>query len=54
MRIRGPFHESKSPLNIMVQSDGDPEEPDEGDLVREDLPAYPRTHFDDLILDVVK
>ena len=40
--------------HIMVESDGDPEDLDEGDLVREDLPGYPRTHFDDLTLDVLK
>ena len=40
--------------HIMVESDGDPEDLDEGDLVRQDIPGYPCTHFDDLTLDVAK
>ena len=40
--------------HIMVESDSDPEDLGECDLVREDIPGHPRTHFDDLTLDVVK
>ena len=40
--------------HIMVQSDGDSEDLDESDLVRDDLPDQPRVQFDDLTLNVVK
>ena len=39
---------------IMVESDGDSEDLDEGDLAREDLPGHTRISFDDLTLNVVK
>ena len=40
--------------HIMVESDGDSEDLDEGDLSREDLPGHSRISFDDLTLSVVK
>ena len=39
---------------VMVESDGDSEDLDEGDLAREDLPGHTRISFDDLTLNVVK
>eukprot|EP00434_Breviolum_minutum_P029829 symbB.v1.2.026372.t1/scaffold2629.1/size74438/2 len=40
--------------HIMVESDGEDEDPDETDLVRSDLPDHVRMSFDDLTLKAIK